>query len=160
MYDLPIRTIYQYDMIHTMRIYVSNDSWALTICPYDTKLFVDDMYRVSYDTDNYAPPPKTMLTRASVTILCSFIVSFNWSNKFFNLELFYKVVITTTGRASLSSSSSLRFTQITTATTPFPLWFGNGFLWTSSWDNSRVLSLILWCNSLRNAQHSAVGCCT
>ena len=154
-----IRTIHQYDMIHTMRIYVSNDSWALTIRPYDTKLFVDDMYHVSYNTDNYAPPPKTMLTRASVTILRSFTVSFNWSNKFFNLELFYKVVITTTGRASLSSSSSLRFTQITTTATPFPLWFRNRFLWTSSWDNSRVLSLILWCNSLRNAQHSAVGCC-
>ena len=47
------------------------------IHPYDKKLFVNYKYHISYDTDNYAPPPKTMLTRASVTILRSFTVSFN-----------------------------------------------------------------------------------
>ena len=52
-----IRMIYQYDTIHTIRTYVSDDSWALTIYLYDTKLFVHDTihiaYAVSYDTDNY-----------------------------------------------------------------------------------------------------------
>ena len=49
---------------------------------------------------------------------------------------------------------------MTTAAIPFPLWFGSGFLWTSSWDSSRVPSLIFQCTSLRSAEHSVVGCCT
>ena len=38
-----IRTIHRYDTIHTIHIYVSDDSLALTIHTYDTKLFVHDM---------------------------------------------------------------------------------------------------------------------
>ena len=104
--------------------------------------------------------PEAMLIRAFVAILCSFAVSSNWSNKFLNLELSCNVVIATTGRAGLSSSSSPRSAQITTTTTHFPLWFRIGFLRTSGWHNSRVPSLIMWCTTLQSAQHSTIGCCT
>jgi len=70
------------------------------------------------------------------------------------------MVIAAAGRVGLSFLSSLRSVQMTTVATPFPLWFGNGFLSTSNWDNSRVPSLILRCTSLRSTQHSMVGCCT
>ena len=50
--------------------------------------------------------PEAMLTRASVAILLSFVVSLSWSNKFLNLELCYKVVMIAVGRAGFSSSSS------------------------------------------------------
>ena len=74
------------------------------------------------------PTPEAMLTRAPVAILHSFTMSPNLSNKFLNLELFYKVVIATASRAGLSSSSSLGSAQIITTITPFSLWFGSGFL--------------------------------
>ena len=48
-----ICTIHWYDTIHTIRTYVSDNSWALMIRPYDTKFFVHDTYHLSYDTDNY-----------------------------------------------------------------------------------------------------------
>ena len=65
--------------------------------------------------------PETMLTRASVAIFLSFVVSPSWSNKLLNLELYCKVVMAAAGRAGFSSSSSPRSAQITTAATPFPL---------------------------------------
>ena len=102
---------------------------------------------------------EAILTRASIAIFLSFAVSPSWSNKFLNLELRCKVVIATTSKAGFSSLSSLGSAQITTTTRPFPLWFGSGFLWTSCWDSSRVLSLILRYTNLRSAQHYAVGCC-
>ena len=74
------------------------------------------------------PAPKAMLTRASIAIVYSFAVSTNWLNKFLNLKLFYKVVITAVGKARLSSSSFPRSAQITITATSFPLWFGSGFL--------------------------------
>ena len=127
-------------------------------------IFVDSYKRAlsfGISTDKHSTPaPEAMLTRASVAILLSFIVSPNWSNKFLNLELCCKVVMAVAGRAEFSSSSSSRSVQITTAATPFPLLFGSGSLWTSCWDSSRVPSLILWCTSLWSAQHSVVGCCT
>ena len=56
-----IHTIHRYDTIHTIYNYVSDDSWALTICPYDTKLFVYDTIRIiRYDTNNYAITVKFM----------------------------------------------------------------------------------------------------
>ena len=45
-----ICTIYQYDTIHTIRTYVSDDSWALMIYLYDTKLFVHDTIHIAYLT--------------------------------------------------------------------------------------------------------------
>ena len=78
------------------------------------------------------PALEAMLTKAFVAILRSFNVNSNWSNRFLNMELFCKVVIAATSKADLSFSSSLEFAQMTTAATPFPLWFRNGFLWTSS----------------------------
>ena len=74
------------------------------------------------------PAPEVMLTRASVTIFLSFVVSPSWSNKILNLELYCKVVMAAAGRAGFSSTSSPGSAQITTAATPFPLWFGNEFL--------------------------------
>ena len=74
------------------------------------------------------PAPEAMLTRASVAIFLSFVVHPSCSNKFLNLELYCKVVMAATGRAGFSSSSSPRSAQITTAATPFPLWFGSEFL--------------------------------
>ena len=74
------------------------------------------------------PASEAMLTKASVAIFLSFVVSPNWSNKFLNLELYYKGVMATAGRAGFSSSSSPGSVQITTAATPFLLWFGSGFL--------------------------------
>ena len=41
-----IRMIHRYDTIHTIRTYESNDLQALTIRPYDTKLFVHDTIRI------------------------------------------------------------------------------------------------------------------
>ena len=96
------------------------------------------------------PAPEAMLTRASVAILHSLAVSSSCLNKFLNLGLFCKVVMAMASRADLSSSSSPGSAQITTVATPFPLWFRNGFLCTSSQDNSRVPSLILRCTSLWN----------
>ena len=47
------RTIHRYDTIHTIRTYVSDDSWALTIHPYDETFCIQyDTYRISYDTEN------------------------------------------------------------------------------------------------------------
>ena len=63
---------------------------------------------VAFDVKHSIPAPKAMLTKAFVAILHSFTVSPNWSNRFLNLELFYKVVITAASKASLSSSSSPR----------------------------------------------------
>ena len=74
------------------------------------------------------PTPEAMLTRAFVAIFRSFVASPNWLKKFLNLELFCKVVIVAAGRAGFSSSTSPGSAQITTAATPFPLWFGSGFL--------------------------------
>ena len=74
------------------------------------------------------PTVEAMLTRASMAIFLSFAMNPSWSNKFLNLELHCKVVIAAVGRAGYSSSSSPGSTQITIATTPFPLWFGSGFL--------------------------------
>ena len=64
---------------------------------------------------------EAMLTKASVAILHSFTVSFSWSNKFFNRELFCKVVMVTAGRADLSSLSFPESVQMTTTVTLFPL---------------------------------------
>ena len=72
--------------------------------------------------------PEAMLTRAFVAIFLSYVMSPNLSNKFLNLELCYKVVMAAASRAGFSSLSSSGSAQITTAATPFPLWFGNGFL--------------------------------
>ena len=74
------------------------------------------------------PVLEAMLTRASVVMFLSFAVSPNWSNTFLNLELRCKVVIAVAGKVGFSSSSSPRFVQITTVATPFPFWFGSGFL--------------------------------
>ena len=41
-----ICTIHRYDTIHTIYTYVSNDSQALTIRLYDTKLFVHNIIRI------------------------------------------------------------------------------------------------------------------
>ena len=80
-------------------------------------------------TDKHSTPTlEAMLTKASMAIFLSFVVSPNWSNKSLNLELYCKVVIVAAGRAGFSSSSSLGSAQITTTATPFPLWFGSGFL--------------------------------
>ena len=53
--------------------------------------------------------PKAMLIKASMTILRSFTVNSNWSNKFLNWELLYKVVMAVAGEASLYSLSSPEF---------------------------------------------------
>ena len=96
-------------------------------------MILDDSYKralssgISVDKHS-TPAPEAMLTKASVAIFLSFVVSSSWSSKFLNLELCYKVVIAVVGSAGFSSSSSLGLTQITTAATPFSLWFGNGFL--------------------------------
>ena len=82
---------------------------------------------ISADTHS-TPTLKAMLTRASMAIFLSFVVSPNWSNKFLNLELYCKVVMAAVGRAGSSSLSSLGSAQITIAATPFPLWFGSKFL--------------------------------
>ena len=74
------------------------------------------------------PAPEAMLTRASVAIFLSFVVSPSWLNKFLNLELYCKVVMAAASRVGFSSLSSPRSMQITTTATPFPLWFGSGFL--------------------------------
>ena len=74
------------------------------------------------------PAPEAILTKAFVAIFLSFAVSPSWSNKFLNLELCYKVVMATACRVEFSSLSSPGFAQITTAATPFPLWFGSEFL--------------------------------
>ena len=74
------------------------------------------------------PALEAMLIKTSVAIFLSFAMSPNWSNKFLNLDLYCKVVMAATGRVGFSSSSSPRSAQITTATTPFPWWFGSGFL--------------------------------
>ena len=76
----------------------------------------------------FIPALEEMLTRASMAIFHSFAINPSWSNKFLNLELFYKVVIAAVGRVGFSYSSSPGSAQITTAATPFPLWFGSGFL--------------------------------
>ena len=55
------------------------------------------------------PAPEAMLTKASVAIFHSFVISPNWSNKILNLELFYKVVIVAASRAGFSSLSPSRF---------------------------------------------------
>ena len=95
-------------------------------------IFVDSCKRAlssGISVDKHSTPAlEVMLTRASVAIFLSFVVSPNWSNKFLNLELCYKVVMATAGRAGFSSSSSPRSTQMTTAATPFLLWFGSEFL--------------------------------
>ena len=95
-------------------------------------IFVDSCKRALssgiYADTHSTPTLKAMLTRASMAIFLSFVVSPNWSNKFLNLELYCKVVIAATGKAGFSSSSSLESAQITTAATPFLLWFGSGFL--------------------------------
>ena len=49
-----------------------------------------------------------ILTKASVSILRSFAVSSNWSNKFLNQELLCKVMMAVASSGSLSSSSSLK----------------------------------------------------
>ena len=41
-----IHTIHRYDTIYTIHTYVSNNSQALIIRPYDTKLFVHDTIRI------------------------------------------------------------------------------------------------------------------
>ena len=74
------------------------------------------------------PAPEAMLTRHSVAIFLSFVVSPSWSNKFLNLELYCKVVMAAASKAGFSSSSSPGSTQITITATPFPLWFGSEFL--------------------------------
>ena len=74
------------------------------------------------------PALEVMLIKASTAIFRSFSVRPNWSNKFLNLELFCKVVISAAGKAEFSSSSSPRSAQISTVATPFPLWFGSEFL--------------------------------
>ena len=79
--------------------------------------------------------PVAMLTKASMAILHSLAVSFNWLNKFLNLGFFCKVVMAAASRAGLSSSSFPGSTQITTAAATFSLWFENGFLYTFGWDN-------------------------
>ena len=95
-------------------------------------IFVDSYKRAlsfGISTDKHSTlAPEAMLTRASIAILLSFVVSPNWSNKFLNLELYCKVVMVVVGRAEFSSSSSCRSVQITTAATPFPLSFGSGSL--------------------------------
>ena len=74
------------------------------------------------------PASEAMLTRGFVAIFLSFVVRPSWSNKFLNLELYCKVVMAVVGKARFSSSSSPRSTQITTAATPFLLWFRSEFL--------------------------------
>ena len=83
---------------------------------------------MAFAVKHFIPASEAIFTIASVTIIRSFIVSPNWSNKFLNLEIFCKVVIAVAGRAGLLTSSSPGFAQMTTAATPFPLWFGSGFL--------------------------------
>ena len=94
-------------------------------------IFVDSCKRALSSgisaNEHSTPVPEAMLTRASVAIFLSFVVSPNWSNKFLNLELYYKMVMAATGKAGFSSSFSPGSTQITIATTPFPLWFGGRF---------------------------------
>ena len=74
-------------------------------------MILDDSYKrvlssgISADKHS-TPAPEAMLTKASVTIFLSFVVSSSWSSKFLNLELCYKVVIVAAGRAGFSSSSS------------------------------------------------------
>ena len=73
-------------------------------------IYVDSCKRAlssRISADKYSTlAPEAMLTRASVAILLSFIVSLSWSNKFLNLELCYKMVMIAVGRAGFSSSSS------------------------------------------------------
>ena len=77
---------------------------------------------------HYTPALEAILIRDFIAIFLSFAMSPNWSNKFLNLELHYKVVIAVASKAGFSSSSSPGSAQITTAATPFTLWFGSGFL--------------------------------
>ena len=74
-----------------------------------------------FATRHSTPAPEPMPTRASMAILRLLTVSLSWSNKFLNLELFCKMVMAAAGKADLSSSSSPRSAQITTAATYFPL---------------------------------------
>ena len=74
------------------------------------------------------PALEAMLTKAFVAIFHSFVINPTWSNKILNLELFCKVVIVAAGRAGFSSLSPSGSAQITTAATPFPLWFRSEFL--------------------------------
>lgn len=71
---------------------------------------------------------EAMITKNSVAILCLFSMSSNWSNKFLNQELFYKVIMALIGSDGLFSSSSPESTQMTTVATPFLLRLGSGFL--------------------------------
>ena len=87
-----------------------------------------DLSPVTSAVRHSIPTLKAMLTRASVAIVRSIAMSPNWSNKFLNLELFYKVVIATASKVGLSSLYSPRSAQITTAAIPFPSCFGSGFL--------------------------------
>ena len=69
------RTIHWYDTIHTIHTYVSDDSWVLTIHPYDTKLFVHDtMYRairIVYCTILTTMPPSQWVPQVSpIVSLC------------------------------------------------------------------------------------------
>ena len=81
-----IRTIHRYDMIHTIHIYVLDDSWALTIHHYDTKLFVHDMIRIIH-----------MIRIAYRTILTTMTQSINFTQnkqpnllKDFNKKIHFK----------------------------------------------------------------------
>lgn len=53
------------------------------------------------------PTLEAILTKAFMAIFRSIAVSFNWSNKFLNCELFYKVVMVAASNDGLSSLSSL-----------------------------------------------------
>ena len=100
--------------------------WVSTSMSLSLNVISVDSYKRALSSGIFAdkhstPASKGMLTRASVAIFLSFVVSPSWSNKFLNLELYCKVVMVAAGRAGFSSSSSPGSAQITTTATPFPL---------------------------------------
>ena len=102
-----------------------------------------------------------ILMRDFVAILPASGPNPNWLNKDLNLGFRYKVLTVFRWKDS-STSMSTGFSWITTATTPFPLWLGKGFLCTlgSHWVSSRVPSHSFLFKSLRRVQKSLVACLT
>ena len=69
--------------------------------------------------------------RDSVATLLASSPNPSWLNNDVNLGFFWRVLIVLGWKDHSDSLASTEFPWITTATIPFPLWLGKGFLYTS-----------------------------